>query len=167
MLEYIMKKKGVSPVIATVLLVAVVVIIATIIFLWAQSFLAEKAQKGDRAVEISCGEVQFDSKIIVDATNCQNSNGGKSALDIDNTGNVPIYGLKIMEWDDTLGSVIVDESSAQGTIGVGNSQSFCLEKDVVSGNAFRIIPKLLAEDSDGRKTAYTCPEKDGITIAFG
>jgi flagellin-like protein len=161
-----MKKKGVSPVVATVLLIAIVVVIAVIIFLWARGFLAESARKGDRAVEVSCGTADFESKIIKIADNCGTAPGGESALDINNVGNVPIYGASIYEWDDTVGSLVVQEVFPEGTITIGTSTSVCLGKTVNDLDSFRVVPKLLAEDSEGRKTVYTCPEKDGITIAF-
>jgi flagellin-like protein len=157
-----MRKKGISPVVATVTLIAIVVVIAVIIFIWARGFLSEAAQKGDRAVEVSCGEVNIETQLIQSASNCM----GGSAVDINNIGNIPIYGVEIFVWEDALGSLIKKEVFPDGTITIGNSKSVCLTQDITSGDAFRIIPKLLAEDSDGRRSVYTCPEKDGLTIAF-
>jgi flagellin-like protein len=164
------KKKGVSPVIATVILIAIVVIIAVIIFLWARGFLSEASQKNDRAVSVSCEGVTFESQIIKNAANCVGIGGigsgvGSSALDVNNIGNVPIYGFKVLEWDEGLGSLVVEEV-LEGTLTIGTSDSFCLGRTVENEDAFRVVPKLLAEDSDGRKVVYTCPEKDGITISF-
>ncbi len=168
------EKKGVSPVIATVLLIVIVVVLATIIFLWARAFLSEKAVKGDRTVEVSCGQVEFESQVVENspncpdlpcAPNCPGNVNKESAVDINNIGNVPIYGIKIFEWDKGLGSVVANEPLAGGTITVGKSVFICLGEDVDTGNSFRIVPKLLAEQ-DGKRVAYACPEKDGITIAY-
>jgi flagellin-like protein len=60
-IKYNMKKKGVSPVIATVLLVSIVIILGVIIFLWARGFVEESAQKGGRAVDMSCDDVNFEA----------------------------------------------------------------------------------------------------------
>ena len=38
-------KKGLSPIIATVLLIVITLIIAMIIFLWAKNFIGEKTKK--------------------------------------------------------------------------------------------------------------------------
>ena len=38
-------KKGISPVIATVLLVLIVVILATVLFLWARTFVKNRSKK--------------------------------------------------------------------------------------------------------------------------
>ncbi len=157
-------KRGVSPVIATVLLISIVVILAAIIFLWARGFLKEGATKGDRAVEVSCSEVEFEWDIVQNAGECSGSPG----LDIHNIGNVPIYGVVVKEWDEDIGSldvVEIDAPASGGTILIGKSDTFCFINQP-SGELLRVIPKLLAETGDGQKTAYTCPDKDGTTISF-
>lgn len=159
-------KRGVSPVVATVILISIVVVIAIIIFIWARAFLGEAARKGDRAVEVSCGKVEFQYQLIQSTEDCIDVSGGSSALDINNIGNVPIYGLRVLEWDDTTGSVAVDEVFPSGTITIGKSASICLKRNINTGNSFRVVPKLLAEDAEGKKSVYTCPEKDGITISY-
>jgi len=76
-------KKGVSPVIATILLIGIVIVIALIIFLWLRSLTQEAVTKFDKNVELVCDEVQFDASY----------SGGM--LTVSNIGNVPIYGIKI------------------------------------------------------------------------
>jgi flagellin-like protein len=154
-------KRGVSPVIATVLLISIVIVIGVIIFFWARAFLSESAVKNERAVEVSCADVKFESVIVDDS--CGANNDG---LDINNIGNIPIYGFKILEWEDSTGSVLVDEPISGGTITTGKSAVICFNRNVASQDAFRIIPKLLAENDEGVRVPYTCPEKDGITIAY-
>ena len=165
-----MKRRGVSPVVATVLLIVIVVVLAVIIFLWARGFLSESAVKGDRAVSVSCADVQFEAQVVPQASECASVSGGEAAVDINNVGNVPIYGVQVFAYDQSTGSIEplfndVDQPFAVGTITIGRSASVCLGDDVQSEDAFRIVPKLLAE-KDGQKVAYTCPEKDGITIAY-
>ena len=164
-----MKRRGVSPVIATILLIVIVVVLAVIIFLWARGFLSESAVKGDRAVSVSCADVQFEAEVVPQASECQSIGNGDAAVDINNIGNVPIYGVQVFAYDQDTGSITplinVDQPFAVGTITIGRSASVCLGMDVQSEDAFRIVPKLLAE-KDGQRVAYTCPEKDGITIAY-
>jgi len=76
-------RKGISPVIATVLLVAIVIIIALIVFLWFKAMGEEVITKFGKNVELSCGDVEFLAEY---------SNG---ELIISNTGNVPIFGIKV------------------------------------------------------------------------
>jgi len=163
-----MLKRGVSPVVATVLLIVIVVVLAGIIFLWARGFLSESAVKGDRVVETSCADVKFEAQIISNADECLNVAGGSAAIDINNIGNVPIYGVQVLKYDSDTGSIdikVVDKPFNGGTITVGKSTSTCLEISVSAQDSFRVVPKLLAEKGD-TKIAYTCPEKDGITVAY-
>ena len=77
-------KKGVSPVVATVLLIALVLILISIIFLWARGFISEQVEKGGKPITQVCENVKFDVQYgaqEVDGTHVQ----------IVNTGNVPIY----------------------------------------------------------------------------
>jgi len=77
-------KKGVSPVIATVLLVVMVVITALIIFLWFRNINKEQITKFEgRNVELVCGDVKFDASYSA------------GELYVMNTGNVPLYSMKI------------------------------------------------------------------------
>lgn len=163
-----MFKKGVSPVVATVLLIVIVIVLGTIIFIWARGFLSESATKGDRVVESSCEDVNFEVQIAPGASQCDNGNGW--AIDINNIGNIPIYGIKVLRYDDSTGAIdnipLSDETFEGGTVTVGRSSYVCMTNEPLnSGDKFRIIPKLLAEKEE-RKIAYTCPEKDGQTIVY-
>ena len=81
-------KKGLSPVIATTLLVLLVVIIAVIIFIWARSFFTEKAQKdlgnGLQPIEKACEEIIFTADVA-----------SSNKVTIENKGNVPIIGVAL------------------------------------------------------------------------
>jgi len=72
-----MKKKGVSPVIATVLLISIVIILGVIIFLWARGFVEESAQKSDRAVDMSCDDINFEAGYNDNAGEIEVVNRGK------------------------------------------------------------------------------------------
>ncbi len=76
-------RKGVSPIIATVLLIALVVVIAAIIFFWAKRFVGEACEKGGTSTENKCAEV-----------NLEVSRAG-STLYLDNQGNVAIAKVRI------------------------------------------------------------------------
>jgi flagellin-like protein len=166
-----MSRKGVSPIVATVLLIVIVIILAAIIFIWAKGFLSESAVKGDRVVERSCENVKFEVAIAHEAQECDDDMGGYySSIDINNIGNVPIYGAQILQFIDNEGSVdeIFNGAFEKGTITIGKSSFVCLGslgRKVSPGDKFRVIPKLLAEKGD-RRIAYTCPEKDGINVVY-
>ena len=78
-------KKGVSPVIATVLLVAMVVVIGLIIFLWFKGITEEAVTKfGGKNIKLVCEDVEFLSDY----------SSATGMLSVSNIGNVPIYGIK-------------------------------------------------------------------------
>ena len=81
-------KKGLSPVIASVLLVMLVLVLAIIIFLWARGFISEQIEKFGQPVEQQCDLVDYNVEII---------EGVSSSYTIDavNHGNVPIGYLDI------------------------------------------------------------------------
>ncbi|MBS3084013.1 hypothetical protein J4423_04375 [Candidatus Pacearchaeota archaeon] len=160
-----MIKRGVSPVIATVLLIMIVVVLAGIVFIWARGFLSESAVKGGKSVETSCADVNFEVQLIFNAEECN----GNAAIDINNIGNIPIYGVQVLRYDSSSGSIdnvaLLDQPFDGGTVTMGESSFACIGISVSSGDTFRIIPKLLAEKGE-RKIAYTCPEENGATVAY-
>lgn len=134
-------KKGLSPVIATVLLIALVIIIALIIFLWARRFVGEACQKQGEAGENAC------SKIVLDAR--------YSATDVylTNNGNLPISGVKVKilsegsEYSETLDEAI---------LGAGQSGNFPVSGLDISEEV-KIVPVILGETSVG-ECEYVCED---------
>jgi len=82
-------KKALSPVIASVLLIALVLVLASIIFLWARGFVSEQIEKFGKPIETLCEEVEFDAEFAPGA--------GGGNLDVVNRGNIRIYGFDIKE----------------------------------------------------------------------
>ncbi len=80
-------KKGITPVIASVLLILLVFVLAILIFIWARGFIAEKVEKFGQPIETICSDVQFDVEIL----------GGINGdtLEVINRGDVDIYRLEI------------------------------------------------------------------------
>ncbi len=151
------KKRGVSPVIATVLLISIVVILALIIFLWARSFVGEKLQKFDSAIEYSCGGsegVKMEAGVFSD-------NEGGYDLEVINRGNVPIYGFVVKELG--KGTVIVkDIPESMGSVNIGESRTIKLND--VSTNEILVVPILLGRAGSQRQ-AYTCGDEFGYAVS--
>jgi len=85
----IKNKNGLSPVIATVLLISLGIVLAGIIFLWMTGFVSEQLEKQGKPVEQVCSEVDFEEDFDYSpATMAIN-------LQITNRGNIPIYGFDI------------------------------------------------------------------------
>ena len=54
------KKRGVSPVIASMLMILLVLVLAIIIFLWARGFIGEHIEKFGKPIESSCAAINFE-----------------------------------------------------------------------------------------------------------
>ena len=146
-------KRGISPVIATVLLILLGVILAVIIFLWARSFVSETAQKdigeGPEAVELFCDDIKFDAEAYLEGDNV--------IVSVVNQGNVPLYGIEIK----TKGvgyTKVIDAQPFSDTLTSGSNQQATFEKgDLDKGVDLLISPILLGKVGETPK-AYTCEE---------
>ena len=152
-----MKKRGVSPIIATVLLIAIVVILAVIIFLWAKGFVGERAEKFGSAIELSCDDTNFE--VGLSQTGCD----GNYRLDILNKGNVPLYGFIVKEKGSA--DVKVKTIVQTETVTTGSSATFCLEGVTsFADNQASVIPIILGE-TDAGKVEHTCGDQFGVATA--
>ncbi len=84
----IKNKRGLSPVIATVLLVALVLVLAVIVFLWARSSITEQIEKFGKPVERNCEDVDFTAVYSI------------GLLDVANNGNIPIHEFEVKQFKD-------------------------------------------------------------------
>ncbi|MCU0641976.1 MAG: hypothetical protein MUF61_00120 [archaeon] len=147
-------KRGISPVIATVLLISLVLILAIIIYMWARAFLPELLQKdlgnGPEPIERACEAAVFNAAYDVEQ------------VSVSNDGNVPIYGFEILVNDAATGS-IMSLGSFNKTIRTGESTSFEVGY-VETGSEITIIPSLIGENEDGEKKSYVCGEDYALSV---
>ena len=129
-------KRGVSPIIATVLLIVIVVILAMIIFLWARSFVGEAIQKKNKPIEQSCGEVNLELSYR------------EGVLYATNKGNIPIYNLEISK---KSGASIDTQNSGKG-ITLGASLTVNVGPDY---DEIEVFPVILGQTETGKKS-YIC-----------
>lgn len=151
----LLKKRGISPVIATVLLVAMVIVIGLIVFLWFKGITQEAVTKfGGQNIELVCDEVQFSSSY----------SGGKLLLS--NTGNVPVFNMKIK----------VTGQGSHSTEDLSSLSSNWPEKGLRQGGAFSslsldfsgaskvlVIPVLLGI-SDSGEQLHVCEDRYGQQV---
>ncbi len=158
-----MNKKGVSPVIATILLVALVVGLATIVFIWFRSFTQEAATKGGQNIQNFCsnGEIQFDAEYV----------GGQ--LSISNNGNVPIYSFSVKIDNAGGGYSTKDMSLLAGsnwpTTGLNQGDTFQGSLSGVSSSSATdivLIPVLRGSVSGGKVKLYTCSDSAGYKVSL-
>ncbi|MAH03424.1 hypothetical protein CMI39_01415 [Candidatus Pacearchaeota archaeon] len=143
-----MKKKGVSPVIATVLLVAIVVVIGLIIFQWFRGMTQESIVKFDKNIGLVCSDVNFDTRYSA------------NTLYITNNGNVPIYNIRIKLSGEGHHETkdITDLSSSWPESGLNQGGAFSGEIDIGNSNKITLIPVLRGESELGEKN-FVCDEK--------
>ncbi len=145
-----MKKRGLSPIIATLLLITIALIIAIIIFLWAKSFIGEKTTKLEEPIENSCGRIDFLAEAV-----------GRS-LNIVNKGNVPLYGVEIRKKG---AGTIEDVGRFEQAVNIGETGSISLVNGLNSGEEVIVVPIILGEAGEYKK-AYTCGEDYGQEITI-
>ena len=150
------ERKGVSPVIATVLLVAMVIVLALIVFLWFRGLTKEAITKFDGTnVKLVCGDVRFESDY----------SGGKISLV--NTGNVPIYSFQLK----------IEKPGSHETSDITDLTDWPIEGLNQGGSFFGIvpidfdaeeiivIPVLRGTSSSGART-HVCDEQYGEEIVL-
>lgn len=151
-----MRKKGLSPVVATVLLVAIVIVIGLIVFLWFRGISEEAITKFDGTnVKLICEEVEFDASFA----------GG--VIYVSNSGNIPIYKMKARIFSDTTGTQSTEYIGGDGSwpelgINQGGTYSGALPTPV-SGDNILLVPVLLGSSEKGDKS-YTCEDRHGLEI---
>ncbi|MEI6731687.1 MAG: archaellin/type IV pilin N-terminal domain-containing protein [archaeon] len=146
-----MNKRGISPIIATVLLVSLALILALIVFIWASSFIGEKAQKNSEVVANSCPKISFaaDAKI----------SGSEVEVSVQNNGNVPLYGVQISKRG--IGS-ITDVGVFTKTIANGETENIPIGIMGIDVNdEVVIVPIILGKVGEATKS-YTCEVDYGV-----
>jgi len=137
-----MSKKGLSPVIASILLVALVLVLAAIIYLWARAFIPETVEKFGGPIQDQCPKVVFDAV----------PSGGY--LRVQNNGNVPIQGIRYAI--EGTGSLNYLDLMANAPIVAGGTSPFPTGN--LNGKTVRVIPILLGKASTGELKAFACDE---------
>ena len=136
-----LNKRGLTAVVSTVLLIAIVVVVVAIIFAWSKSFIHESLQKRGLPVEQACEKI-----------NIQKSCSG-GIVSVTNLGNVPIYQFDIKK-------VLKERTTLQHSnedIGIGESVEVFLGAECPS--EYKIVPAVLSSSSDANKI-YTCTKNE-------
>ena len=149
-----MSKGGISPVIATVLLVSLTLVLAAIIFLWARMFIPEVIEKGSYGrIEEACKDVNFE--VFVEGRD----------ITIQNRGNVPLGGIKI-GLKGTFGVEFLEDLS-QRTIVTNEEEPFpnALPEGDYGGKTLIVVPLLIGNlEGKNELRAYPCEEEGSKSI---
>ena len=145
-----MGKNGVSPVIATVLLVAMVIVIALIIFLWFRGLQGEVITKFGQNIELTCSEVEFYAEYDASATE----------LRISNVGNIPIFGMKVkIEQPGSYTTENLNEISSWPSRGLGQGAAFSGAVVLDAGVERIVLNRVLMGTSDKGAKTFVCDER--------
>lgn len=136
-----MKKRALSPVITTVLLILIVLILALLVFLWARGFLRERLSKFGDPIENSCDNVRIDA-----------SSPRANVIVITNTGNVPVYRFGFSK--NNQAETDIEYSSVNETLIAGTTKEYTYSTSGVS--RIDITPVLLGKNDEGRVKEYPC-----------
>lgn len=157
-------KRGVSPVVSTILLIMIVIILAIIILLWSVGFVKEVYTKEvdgkEQSVDNICKILTIDAII--------NNDG---SFGIRNSGNVPIYKIKLKvtakdSGDSTIGEVM-DQDGHSVSLGPGQSAIISQPGENYGDyEEVKVIPILLAKKQGGGDTPeeVPCPESNAKII---
>lgn len=84
----LVNKRGISSVVATILLVSLVLVAAALIFVWLRGLVAENAEKNGQSLNRACDNVKF----LVERTTVV---GSDMQIKITNSGEMPIYSFNV------------------------------------------------------------------------
>ena len=144
----IRRKRGVSPVVATVLLITMAIVLIAIIYIWARAAIGEGITKSSEGITNVCDKVSLD--ITLDKVN--------GRANIANTGaSVTVYGVALRDNNGNLFNCInlnIPPGGVESSLLVSNSCN-----GAVAGNVESIIPILL----DDNLQEYNC-EKNEIKL---
>tara|TARA_Y100000310_G_C20663597_1_gene806198 strand:- start:1505 stop:1978 length:474 start_codon:yes stop_codon:yes gene_type:complete len=148
-------KKAVSPVIATILLVGIVIIIGLIIFAWLSGLTEESVTKFDKNAEVVCEDIKFSSSY----------SSSTKKLFISNDGDVPIYEMMIKRHQEKGFETenIRDLSEEWPEFGINQGQGFSDSIDFEGSVKLEIIPVIIG-NSEGEQKTFTCNKRHAQEI---
>lgn len=149
-------KRGLSPIIATVLLIVLGLTLAVIIFMWARVFIGENVQKNGQAVETLCDDIRFRAEAYDD--------GSGIKLSLANDGTLPLGGVQVKK-KEVFGEILQTQEIETGLI-AGQTSEFNLQSDFATGDEIIVTPILQGETNSGRK-AHVCDEDYSLEITIG
>jgi len=140
-------KRGLSPIISTILLVVIALSLFLLIFLWVKSFQGEKISKFNSPIENACQNVDLRISVI----------GSKSTLQIENDGNVPVYKVEVFE---VTGGSSKKISTPAINLLAGKTTTISLNGNGCPSSAqIKVIPVLLGKTEKGAQKEYVCSKK--------
>jgi len=141
------ERKGISPVIASVMLIVIVLVLGSVVFFWGKGFITDLEPP-----LLECENVNFEAGVICFFGDC--------ALEVINRGNIELHAFEVkkIETGQIYGVGYLDEG-----LSIGNSKLVKLEGEYNSGDKFLIIPLIADDSGESRK----CGDEYGREIIVG
>ena len=155
-MKNLLNKKGISPLIATVMLIGVSLAIFGTIFFWLRGMIAENVMKFDSPIETQCDNVAFTASL--DMTDPENVK-----IIVNNQENIPILGMniKVKNSGRTLTKSI--RKPLDGVISSAETDVIMLESGIfsTSGDSQRTITPIIQGKGvkTGKMSRYVCKSK--------
>jgi flagellin-like protein len=147
-------KKGLSPVVATVLLIMLVLILFALIFLWMKGFFKEQIEKNEQAIENVCPSVNFEVDLV--------NEGSSYYLETINRGSVHIHSLEIKMIDEGGDAELYNSGGIDLSVSAGetNRKGIILKmKNMETPEKIIVYPILIGSVKGGKENKpYTCTD---------
>ncbi|VVB83926.1 Uncharacterised protein [uncultured archaeon] len=147
-------KKGLSPIITTVLLITLTIVIIAIVFLWFRGMVQEGITKFGKNIQLVCNDVQFDASY------------SSGTVNIVNNGNVPLYRINIKtssSGGSYLTKDIKDLSDSWPTTGLKQGGTFSAALNLENPTKITLFPVLIGTSTSGKKT-FVCEGQYGKDV---
>ena len=153
------KKRGLSPVVASVLMILLVIVLTIIIFLWARGFIEERVEKFGRPIEDYCELVDFKVVAI--------KNGGYYILEIVNKGNVGISAFDIKVSSGGNSEVVQLEIGVPAGESVSSEVSLSFMENGEIPDEVEIFPVLSGEvKGESSRKPFVCTSEPFLLLDF-
>ena len=145
-------KKGLSLIVGVVILAAIAVTMAGIIFTWSGGFLRGLSPPVD------CSQIGFEAEIYNDG------HGGYS-LGVVNTADIPFDGL-VIKFVGNGESVIKRDVNIDIQPGVTQEVPLDFIDSYNVGDKYLVVPKITVRDSNGTNIIRPCDDKSGYETQY-
>lgn len=142
-------KKGISPVVATVMLIVIAIALFLLVYMWIRGFQKEAVLKFNSPIETACLRVSFNAMIT--------GTTGSKNIQITNMADLPIHRFEL--YNVTSGGTQKLPNEGASDISPAGSTTFT----GISCTKLKIIPYLLGKTQSGKEQEYAC-EKQAKTV---
>ena len=141
----IQNRRGISPIVATIMLVGISIAAFAFIFTYTRGMVGEQTEKFGEPIENWCGKIVYDASI------------SGNTIYINNLASVPIYGFNI-EMSDANGKISVKFArSADGIIDPAESDS--ITEEISGATKIKITPVILGKGKNtGKGKIFACDD---------